>query len=479
MAEAPTSISAPSFRIESSKPAGKLERAKHYFSKEGRQERRAKKTERMVQKQKERAAQKKYSQAEMQKMRYDRQQQGGKYLNMTEHPTFARKRADLRAAALTGGSLQSEVLGNERGKLTPSEYAQIDEQAYEQFKQAHPDLIQQCKATDLYFTPPDKNGNQRIDFRADPWMRTVDAQAHADPDQASQIYAQFCAECPDKAKVYALLGHKGLAAAIPQAEAGRVAGDLTPDTSAATTGGTIAQETVNFQEQKANNTKAEIQKMVDQASADRSTLTARQLNELKQLEKKHAPMIVKARELMVRINDPAGEPLDDAELALLEPYEAFLKAETPDATVGNQTTVAAGTPTTPDAQARADQAKLEQAIRTQGAQIIGELKARGVDISTMSEKVAIEMLRDKKIANPDGSAWQDDANTREYIHHAYVEQQKQLAEAVVAKISQDQIDALVPGKKLTSADLLQLIAMLIATGAYTTGKDALTAAATT
>lgn len=452
----------PSFTpVDRTKSTGR-EGFKNPFSQEQRQARADRKAERLVQKRQERAARKKYSQSEMQQKRQERNQKG-KYLNMTEHPSFARHRAELRAAALAGGNLQNEVLGNRRGELTPSQLAQIDAQAYELFKKDHPDLIQDCRANDLYFTPPDKDGNQKIDFRRDPWMSAVDAQAYANPENAAQIYAQFCAECPDKAKVYALLGHKELAKQVADMKA------RGPDSSAAVTGQTNVPEsapvTVNLAEQKQKDDLAKYGVLSAKEAKDPASMSFAEKNEMRQLKKDYEQQITAAQTLADEFDKDPTKILTPAELDMLEKYKNFLK--TP------EVTPAAGTAPTADAL----QAQNEKQKRDLGNEAIGKLKERGIDVSKMTQQEALDALKGRKITNPDGKPWEDDQQTQDYIRGAYAEQQKQQAEAAVDKLPAETTDALVK-KGMTKNDILELILGLIAAGVVSVGQDALTRTAT-
>jgi hypothetical protein len=389
----------------------------------------------------------------MQQKRQDRRDKG-KNLNMTEHPTFARHRADLRAAALTGGSLQNEVLGNKRGELSPSQLAQIDTQAFELFKKDHPDLIQECRANDLYFTPPDKDGNQQLDYRRDPWMRTVDAQAHADPENAAQIYAQFCAECPDKAKIYALLGHKELALQVASMEA------QGPDSSAAVAGQAKTPEaaavTVNFAEQQL---KTDLAKYAELSARTPGSMTFAEKNEMRQLQKDHQPQIAEAQRLADEFDKDPNRILSPAELDNLEKYKAFLK--TPDTSAGTQQGVATATPTTPDAL----KAQNEKQKRTLGNEAIGKLKDRNIDITMMNEAQVLHALKDGAIKDPNGDTWVDNPDTQAYIRGAFAEQQMQQAEATLATIPQATIDKLVADNGLKKEDILGILLALLASGA--------------
>lgn len=461
MAEAP----AASFRPEvSNKPTGLRER----IQSKGRSLE-AKRSQR------EAKARKRELRAPIPKTTVDALQAGRKKnglgLNIQEDTRFKTMVQEQEDKMLRNSSLAKE-LGS--GKLGPSQKAEAFDLAYAKFSTDHPDTAEKYARDGIHLVGPDKKGNYRVDVAADPFWRATQEQARVlraqgNIDGAKQIIVDFATKYPTKAELYGANGARELE------EVGGRDRSRTPDANVSATSVPATYDvgrTVSFTEQ-AQVTKSELDRMSALAKTDPNSLRAKDLNELKSLQLKHAQGITEARRLDTKLRIPNGPPLKPEELAALEPYEDYLNAQNADKSIATQQAVATGTPTAPDAQAKADQAKLEQAVRTQGAQIIGELKARGVDISTMSEKVAIERLRDKLITNPDGSTWQDDANTREYIHHAYVEQQKQLAEAVVANISQDQIDALVPGKKLTGADLLQLIAMLIATGAFATGKDAI------
>lgn len=452
--ETPTPSFAP---VDRAKSTGR-EGFKNPFSQEQRQARADRKAERLVQKRQERAARKKYTQAEMQQKRQDRNDKG-KFLNMTEHPSFVRHRADLRAAALAGGSLENEVLGNKRGELSPSQLAQIDTQAYELFKKDHPDLIQECRANDLYFTPPDKDGNQKIDFRRDPWMRTVDAQAQADPDQAAQIYAQFCRECPDKAKIYALLGHKELAKQVADMNA------RGPDSSVAVTGQTKVPEaapvTVNLADQQQ---KADLTKYGELSAKDPAIMSFTEKNEMRQLKKDYEPQITAAQTLADEFDKDPTKILTQDELDMLEKYKAFLK--TP------EVTPAAGTAPTADAL----QAQNERQKRDLGDEAIRKLQAGGIDVSKMTQQGALDALKGGKITDPNGRPWEDNQQTQDYIRGAYAEQQKQQAEAAVDSIPSDITDAL-EKKGLNKDDIIKLILGLLAAGVFTLGRDALTSTA--
>ena len=436
--------------VDRAKSTGR-EGFKNPLSQEQRQARADRKAERLVKERHERAVRKKYNQSEMQQKRQDRKDKG-KNLNMTEHPTFARHRADLRAAALTGGSLQSEVLGNKRGELSPSQLAQIDTQAFELFKKDHPDLIQDCRANDLYFTPPDKDGNQQLDYRRDPWMRTVDAQAKADPDQAAQIYAQFRAECPGKAEVYALLGHRGLQVARMESQG--------PDSGAAVVGQAkpleAAPPTVNLAEQQL---KEDIAKFGEYSQRGFDQLTLAQKREFKKFKVEHDAEIKQAQGYANTLNDPNDQTyLSEDQFALVDKYQALLK--TPDA--------APPVPNTPTAAELQAQQKAQEAAekRRLGTEGYGKLADMGVDMSLGEAEILAKLSRGE-ITGPDGT-WQDDKATQEYIRLAYT--RKAEVEAMIDQLPQVQKDKL---KGLGS-----LLAVILALAAQEALQEGLQAAQT-
>ncbi len=459
MAEAP----AASFRPEAPKPTGFRERmqAKVRSSEDKRSQREVK-------------ARKRELRAPIPKTTVDVLRAGrnknGLGLNIQEDTRFKAMVAEQEAKMLRDPSLATELGG---GSLGPSQKAEAIDLAYAKFSTDHPDTAEKYARDGIHLVGPDKKGNYRVDVSADPFWRATQEQARVlraqgDIDGAKQIIVDFAAKYPTKAELYGANGARELE------EAGGRDRTRTPDANVSATNvpaSIDASKTLSFAEQ-AQATKSELDRMSALAKMDPNSLRAKDLNELKSLQLKHAQGITEARRLDKMLRIPNGPPLQPEELAALEPYEDYLKAQDADKTKATQQAVATGTPTTPDAQARADQAKLEQAIRTQGAQIIGELKARGVDISTMSEKVAIEMLRDKKITNPDGTEWQDDLNTRAYIHEAFVEQQKQQAEAAIATLPADTVDQIEKDRGIKKGGILALLLALMATGFILVGKDA-------
>lgn len=439
----------------------------------------AEKTRQRRERKAERDARPKIPEAQLQQIKKDRERFVQPAINITEDKRFrAMVDAEKAKMAAAKGAIMPELNGGQAPPLSPGEIAQAQESAYEQFRKQYNDSAEQYAAQGVHFAE-NPDGTYSIAPREDVFYRSVlkaadEARITQGEEAAQAIFDQFADRYPVKAKLYSTHGEDRLKQSLAR-------GTTTPDARAPVAGQPRASEaapvTVNFAEQKARETKAELTRMSELAQRGENSLRAKELNELKQLRLKHATGISEARRLDKMLRVPNGPPLGDEELAKLELYEDYLRAQDADKTVATQQAVASGALPAVDT---TQQIQKELAIRTLGKEAIAKLQACGIDFVTMGENQVQERLRDGLIKDPiTGNVWdKNNPDTIVYIHEAFVEQQKQQAEAAASRISQADIDSLVPGKNLTKADIFQIIAMLMATGALGVGRDALTATKT-
>jgi len=452
MAEAPAASFA---KVETPKPTNIVEKVKHYRSPEQKAKRSAEKRERQDRKRNERVSQRTWTRQEVADYAERRKKADGSYLNMLAHPDFQRRRADFTLEALAEKRVQGEILGNRGQGLTPAEQAAVLAKTYEELARLNPDLAEKCKREDIYFTQPDKNGNSRISYSEDPFMRAVDADAQAriagsqDARAADQVYDDYYANYKGKANIYADIGHPGLRQARARAEARGNAGLQTTDAGPTVAAGQArpleaASATVNLAEQQL---KTDLARYAELSAIVPANMTFAQKNEMRQLHKAHEAQVASAQILADQFNNDPDMILQPAELDRLELYKAFLK--TPDVT-----------PPVPTAtELKAQQQAQEAAyIQRHGPDSFTQLTALNVDFSTITEDQALAACRQ--------AGWTgQDTDVRAFIHAGFEENtriQNEIARA--SSLPADKmaiVDDLRKSNRMSLSDLANLIAFFI------------------
>ncbi len=405
----------------------------------------------------ERAARPKYQESTLQSIR-QKHEAGTRpiALNLDEDKRFKNMVEAEEAALLQGrGQNITELTGVTA--LTPSDKAKAKADAYVKYVAAHEDSAKQYAADGFHFAK-NKDGTYSIDPKSDIFYITViqDAQEArlTGGDGAEQaVYDKFAKQYPNKAGIYATHGEQRLIDSLARTA-------TTPDAGVVAKGAPAsidAGKTVSFAEQ-AEQTKRQLDRMVQLAKEDPSKLKAKDLNELKTLEAQHRQGIDEARRLNTLLRIPGNPALDPQDLAKLEPYEDYIMAQDADKTKAAQQAVATGAPTSVDT---TQQIQKEIAIRTLGKEAVVKLQACGIDFATMDEKQVMERLRDGMIKDPlTGNTWDaQNPDTVQYIREAFAEQQKQQAEVVMAKLAPAEVDAL---EKKHKGDALGLALALLA-----------------
>ncbi|HNQ31185.1 MAG TPA: hypothetical protein PKG71_00455 [Candidatus Woesebacteria bacterium] len=449
----------PTFNTEKPKPQGLLrgmgERIKdHPLTKE----RRAKRaTER---------ARGKLSTTTLTELRNTRERGGKKRaLNLHEDEKFKKLSIGEQAKII-----QKKKEMGDTTPLTPQQMAESDRKAYESFVQKDPHAAEYYRRLGLYVTKPDKDGNCRVDYRADPFMRSIDAQVQAlknskDPSQISQADAMldaFVRDAKQKAEIYAAAGHKGLREALKRVDA-----------SPTSISRSETQTTPSMPAENANVAKPvepTVQRIM--TLSNQGKLTYAEQHELKELQRNHKTLIEAAGHIRDQLNDPNAAPLTSAQLLTLEQYGPLLamqesatangqKQATPEAKPAGQTT----TETEAERKARETKERVDQKIL--GLNAFTELTSKLGDLSGETEQGMLDKLTKGEIKNPDGSVWQDDAKTQEYIKAAFTE--KALLDATEAAIPQATRDKL----KQNGLNILELLLAMATAAALTEAQKAI------
>ncbi len=400
----------------------------------------------------------------VQEIRAEREASGSS-LNVTEDTAYKALEQKQKDAILAQKGLQAEITGTQV-VLSPSEIAEAQRRAFSEFARQHPDKAVQYRKTGLHLGKADSEGNRRIDPKSDPFVRAVDMQARSmkkagDVDGAAKQWDQFVRECPDKARIYALQGHKDIRQALsrvggerPRSTAQRPVAEQTKGTNRE--GGT---EDPLSQQQK------DINKMRELSRKPKESMKFKERNDLLKLQNELAPALKRARELAAKLD--ASNFLSDEELADLEPFEDLIKEENKANGEKEEIKQAAAAPAAKEGASPVSEAQR----RALGSEAIGKLKDRGIDISKMSEEDALKALADGKIQNSPGDLWHNLPATQEYIRGAYAEQQRLQAEAAVASIPSGTIEQLETEHGIRAKAILELLLALLATGAISLGKD--------
>lgn len=446
----------PSFQPETPKPQGKVERAKQIISLEKvRQRRETKKAER---------AQYTVHESRVSKMDQDRKTKYGnlhRALNLHSDNNYSILVSQERQRFLTEQSLSSEMAGNQFRKITPTQEAGIQHRAYERFVKDQPHAAEYYRRQGLYFTKPDKDGNCRVDFRADPYMRTIDmqiqalqnSQVPADQTEARRLLDTFVKDAPEKARIYAAAGHKGLREAIQRMDASPMP-TATQESQPSTPKTPDAPVTIQ-------SNRADQVRRIQALATKQGGLTFREQNELKTLRNYNAQEITDARALQKRLEDPNGKPLEEVEIAKLEAYAPLLSL--PDAAPA----ATASTPAETEAEKQARETKERVDQKILGLNAFTELTSKLGDLSGETEQGMLDKLTKGEIKNPDGSVWQDDAKTQEYIKAAFTE--KALLDATEAAIPQATRDKL----KQNGLNILELLLAMATAAALTEAQKAI------
>lgn len=446
MAEAPVA----SFtRVEAPKPKV-VERVKQKFSPEQRRVRReAKAAERRM---------RSVPEARLKQMSAERSRQG-RALNLQADGAFDLAVYQEKQKALQQHSLSAEIAGNQH-QFSPSELADIQSRAYAELAKSNPALLDYYRREGLYFSKPDRNGNCRPDYKADPFMRAVDQQVQTlrvagDGEGAHGVLDSFARDCPDKAKMYAVAGHKGMQEALQRI------GPSIDATPAAKSPAREAAPTVNLAEQAAQQKAAKIEEYKNLMKGSAQSMGIESQNRLRVLKNELQTEIAEVQRLKTEFAGDPNRILTSDELSLIKQYESLPEAAPAAAP-------AAAVETT--AQKTAREAAEYQAAR--GTQSMTELQSLGLDF-TKGEKEAMEALKSK--------GWTEDPDTLKYIHAGFVEHQTQQAAALVSGLSPEanaQLDQAEKEGKLKKGDLLAMLALLLAMGIAPTLKDSATQATT-
>lgn len=379
-------------------------------------------------------------------------------LNLHEDVKFKRLMEGERANIIKS----KQEMGNMTG-LTPREQAEADQKAYKRFVSDDTNAADYYRRLGLYVGTADKNGNCRVDYRADPFMRSIDAQVQAlnrsqDPNQIAQadaILDTFARDARQKAEVYAAAGHKGLKKALERVDASPMPTRTTPESQ------TKTPQTPDVQVTTESDTAEQVRR-IQELSTKQGGLTFREQNELKALRKNNVSAIAEARGLRQRLEDPNGEPLHDKELAQLEAYAPLLNM--PEAS----TSIAPPAPTETEADRRVRETKEKTDRKILGLNAYAELTTKlKLDLSTETEQGMLDKLAKGSIKNPDGSVWRDDVITQTYIKAAFAE--KAILDATEASIPQTTRDTL----KQNGLNILELLLAMATAAAIAEGKKAI------